>query len=122
MLLVLSLPIRQAGAVPLHCDAAPVVNVPVKVMHHAVEVVRADSAAAARAECQHADAEVAHTAHAAGQCGASASCCTGLAVTAPAILMPGFEPAWFHVVRPVSDAAPIFLTSGIDRPPRPFLS
>jgi len=100
MLLVLSLPIRQAGAVPLHCDAAPVVNVPVKVMHHAVEVVRADSAAAARAECQHADAEVAHTAHAAGQCGASASCCTGLAV----------------------DAAPIFLTSGIDRPPRPFLS
>ena len=92
-----------------------------------------DSLAAHSASAGHADMHAAHHAHAAtpaeprvaphapAKCSVCAACCTAAAIVQPQFAFDSSNPAEsFAAVEPLRRA--VFLTAGLERPPRPFLA
>ncbi|HHX4058157.1 TPA: hypothetical protein ACU967_005930 [Burkholderia contaminans] len=128
VLLILSLPLRPAGAVPLPLGAAPTVPiVDVVTRMHRLEIPLGNTAqqhavASLNMGCHHVGDAPIHAPHAVGSCGACVLCVAGAVAAGQSALPGSVNVTTIHTARPASDPAESFLTEGIDRPPRSFLA
>lgn len=118
VLLVLSLPIRLAGAATSSCgtESGPE---PMNYVHRVElrhgDLARQGASIMSSAIRVHSST---HMTHAACQCGTCVSCSIGAFEAGPRFAPPSVKAFVFFTPRPTSDPESSFLTEGIDRPPR----
>ncbi|CAD6554019.1 hypothetical protein LMG28727_05629 [Paraburkholderia kirstenboschensis] len=119
VLLALSLPVQSFAAVSMTCAPWEAVDDEATAeQFHQAELADAHAVVAASDDHQNHDHNGGHHVHACLTC---ASCCVGAALPVTRAVSASADQTQFSAPLPPNAGVVLFLTSGIERPPRPIL-